>query len=67
MTVDSGRITGNPEAEAALQLQRGLVLPNAVVLTVSFVNTWRLGRTYFPESPFLVSLRMADHPSRTAR
>ena len=27
------RMTGNPEAEATLQRQRGLVLPNAVVTT----------------------------------
>ena len=33
LTRISGRITGNPEAEATLQRQRGLVLPNAKVLT----------------------------------
>ena len=43
---------GNPEAEATLQLERGLVLPNAVALTDPFVNTWRQGRTYFPEASY---------------
>jgi hypothetical protein len=37
---------GHPEAEATLQRQRGLVLPNAAVLTDPFVNTWRLVFTY---------------------
>jgi len=35
------RITGNPEAEATLQRQRGLVPPNAAGITDPFVNTWR--------------------------
>ena len=33
----SGRTTSNPEAEATLQRQRGLVLPNAAAFTPS---TW---------------------------
>src|SRR5215831_4775755 len=33
---DLGWITGNPEAEATLQRQRGLALPNAVVFTNGF-------------------------------
>ena len=32
----SGRVTDNPEAEATLQRQRGLALPNAVVFTNGF-------------------------------
>ncbi len=39
-------MTSNPEAEATLQRQRGLVLPNAAVLTDPFVNTRRLIVTY---------------------
>ena len=38
----SGRTTSNPEAEATLQRQRGLVLPNAAAFTPS---TWAVVAT----------------------
>jgi hypothetical protein len=36
------------------------VLCNAVVLTEPLVNTWRQGRTYFPEARLDVAARAAD-------
>ena len=56
----SGRTTSNPEAEATLQRQRGLVLPNAVAFTdhnfgshCEFVDKhWATREDLFPRRPF---------------
>jgi hypothetical protein len=50
--VDSGRLPGNPEAEATLQRQRGLVLPNAAVFTDLVCKHSATKRTYLPEARF---------------
>jgi hypothetical protein len=55
-------LTGNPEAEAALQRQRGLVLPNAAVATnrLASVLSKSLATTRY------LSVWSADHPPRVA-
>ena len=65
----SERVTSNPEAEATLQRQRGLLLPNvattnrlASVLSKSLAR--RTSEDLFPRTQFRASVRIADNPPR---